>query len=87
MPFIEKPTPIIVMELQQTQLEVPLCESIRDMRSKILNDYIVYLQEHEFDIRLEDDPISFSLVKQSVNSKKWMDVMKDEMKSMEYNGV
>ena len=34
----------------------------------ILDYYIVYLQEHEFDIGLEDDPISFSQVKQCVNS-------------------
>ena len=34
----------------------------------IPNDYIVYLQEHEFDMGLKDDPISFSLAKQNVNS-------------------
>ena len=34
----------------------------------ILDDYILYFQEHEFDMGLEDDPISFSQAKQSVNS-------------------
>ena len=34
----------------------------------ILDDYIVYLQEHEFDMGLQDDPIFFSQTKQSVNS-------------------
>ena len=36
---------------------------------------------------LEDDPISFSQVKQSSDSEKWIEVMKDEMKSMKDNGV
>ena len=36
---------------------------------------------------LEDDPISISQVKQSSNSEKWIEVMKDEMKSMIDNGV
>ena len=53
----------------------------------ILDDYIVYLQEHEFDMGLEDDPISFSQVKQSVNSHKLIETMKDEMKSMKDNDV
>ena len=36
---------------------------------------------------LEDDPISFSQVKQSVNSNKLIETMKDEMKSMKDNDV
>ena len=38
-------------------------------------------------MRLEDDPISFSQAKQSVNSHKWIKAMKDEMKSMKDNDV
>ena len=53
----------------------------------ILDDYIVYLQEHEFDMGLGDDPISLNQVKQSVNSHKWMEAMKDEMTSMKDNDV
>ena len=53
----------------------------------IPNDYIVYLQEHEFDMGLGDDPISLNQVKQSVNSHKWMEAMKDEMNSMKDNDV
>ncbi|RVW71044.1 Retrovirus-related Pol polyprotein from transposon TNT 1-94 [Vitis vinifera] len=44
-------------------------------------------QEHEFDMGLEDDPISVSQVKQSSDSEKWIEAMKDEMKSMKDNGV
>ena len=42
--------------------------------------YIVYLQEHEFDIGLEDDPISLNGAKLSIHSTKWSNVMKDEFK-------
>ena len=53
----------------------------------ILDYYIVYLQEHEFDMGLKDDLISFSQAKQSVDSLKWIEAMKDEMKSMKDNDV
>ncbi|KAH7834402.1 hypothetical protein Vadar_015602 [Vaccinium darrowii] len=74
-------------EPQQTQVEVPLRRSNRERRSTIPNDYMVYLQEHEFDIGLEDDLISFNQAKQSVNSLKWMNAILDELKSMSDNDV
>ena len=63
-----EPTPIHEEEQQQPQLEVPLKKSTKERRTTIPDDYIVYLQEHGFDMRLEDDPITFSQAKQSVNS-------------------
>ena len=67
---------------------MPLRRSIRERRSAIPDDYVVYLQEHEFDIGIvEDDPINFTQVKQSSNSQKWIDAMNEEMKSMRDNGV
>ncbi|RVW13303.1 Retrovirus-related Pol polyprotein from transposon TNT 1-94 [Vitis vinifera] len=72
---------------QQPQVQVPLRRSTRERRSTISDDYVVYLQEHEFDMGLEDDPISVSQVKQSSDSEKWIEAMKDEMKSMKDNGV
>ena len=36
---------------------------------------------------LENDPISVSQVKQNFDSEKWIEAMKDEMKSMKDNGV
>ncbi|RVW84163.1 Retrovirus-related Pol polyprotein from transposon TNT 1-94 [Vitis vinifera] len=77
----------VTQQLQEPQVQVPLRRSTRERRSTILDDYVVYLQEHEFDIGLEDDPISVSQVKQSSNSEKWIKAMKDEMKSMKDNGV
>ncbi|RVW38473.1 Retrovirus-related Pol polyprotein from transposon TNT 1-94 [Vitis vinifera] len=74
-------------EPQEPQVQVPLRKSTRERRSTISDDYVVYLQEHEFDMGLEDDPILVSQVKQSSNSEKWIEAMKDEMKSMKDNGV
>jgi len=61
--------------------------STRERRSTIANDYIVYLQEHEFDIGQEDDLTSLNEVKLSVHSTKWSNAMKDELKSMKNNIV
>ena len=42
---------------QQPQEEVPLRRSTRERRSALSDDYIIFLQEHEENIRLvEDDP-------------------------------
>ena len=77
----------VTQQPQESQVQVPLKRSTRERRSTISDDYVVYLQEHEFDMGLEDDPISVSQVKQSSDSKKWIEAMKDEMKSMKDNGV
>jgi len=56
-------------------------------RSAISNDYVVYLQESENDLSIDNDPVSFSEVMNSDNSDKWLDAMKDELKSMAQNCV
>ena len=77
-----------VEQTQQPQELVPLRRSIRERRSAIPDDYVVYLQEHEFDIGLvEDDPINFTQVKQSSNSQMWINAMNEEMKSMRDNSI
>ncbi|KAL6335699.1 hypothetical protein AAG906_032893 [Vitis piasezkii] len=48
----------VTQQPQEPQVQVPLRRSTRERRSIILDDYVVYLQEHEFDMGLEDDPIS-----------------------------
>ena len=64
-----------------------LRRSSRERRSTISDDYVVYLQEHEFDMELENDPINFSYAKQSSNSHKWIEAMEDKMKFMKNNDV
>jgi len=49
------------------------------------NDYIVYLQESDFDIGPKDDPTSFSQVMSDGYSIFWYDAMKEEMKSIAKN--
>ena len=39
--------------------EIPLRRSQRERRSAILDDYMVYLQESDFDIGINKDPILF----------------------------
>jgi len=62
-------------------------KSTRERRSVIANDYIVYLQEYEFDIRPEDEPTSLNEAKLNIHSTKWSNAMKDELKSMKDNDV
>ena len=52
------------------------------------DDYIVFLQEHEFDISaVEDDPINFRQALESSKSQEWIDAMNEEIKSMKDNDV
>jgi len=74
------------VEHKNSQPQVPR-RSIRERRSAITNDNIVYLQEYEFDIGLEDDLTSLSEAKLSIHSTKWSNVMKGELKSMKDNDV
>jgi hypothetical protein len=58
--------------------------SQRTRRSAILDDYEVYDTE---EFQIEDDPSSFEEVKRSAHSKKWLEAMQDEIKSMSTNKV
>ena len=53
------------VEPENSQPQVPR-RSTRKRRSVIANDYVVYLQEHEFDIRPEDDPTSLNEAQHSL---------------------
>ena len=66
----------------------PLRRSIRERRSALPDDYIVFLQEHEFDIgAVEDDPINFHQALESSKSQEWINAMNEEIKSMKDNDV
>ena len=51
---------------------VALRRSQRERRSAISDEYVVYLQESNFDIGSITDPISLSQALKSVYSTKWM---------------
>ena len=71
---------------ENSQPQVPR-RLTRKRRSTIANDYIVYLQKHEFDIGLEDDFTSLNEAKLSIHSTKWSNAINDELKSMKDNDV
>jgi len=58
--------------------------SLRVRRSAITDDYEVYNTE---EYQMEDDPTSFEEAMRSDNSSKWLEAMKDEMKSMNVDKV
>ena len=73
---------------QVLQEPIPLRRSTRERRNAIPDDYIVFLQEHEENNgMMEDDPINFRQAMQDSNSKKWIEAMKEEYKSMQDNKV
>jgi len=72
--------------LEQPQ-EIVLRRSQRERKSAISNDYVVYLQESENDLGIDNDPVSFSEAINGDNYDKWLDAMKDELKSMTHNDV
>lgn len=58
------------------------------MKRKIIsNDYVVYLQESDYNIRAENDPESFLQAISCKESKLWYNVIKEAMNSMKSNGV
>ncbi|RVW58770.1 Retrovirus-related Pol polyprotein from transposon TNT 1-94 [Vitis vinifera] len=64
-----------------------LRRSTRTKRSAIPNDYVVYLQECDYNIGAENDPESFSQAMSCKESELWYNAMKDEMSSMKCNDV
>jgi hypothetical protein len=53
--------------------------SQRDRRSAVSDNYEVYVNE---EIQMEGDPTSFEEAMRSTHSSKWVEAMKDEMRSM-----
>ena len=63
-------------------MDIPLRRSERERRPTILDDYIVYLQEHEYNVGHVSDLDTYKEVIVSPRSNFWIDVMKDEMTSI-----
>uniref|UniRef100_A0A2N9E1N9 Retrovirus-related Pol polyprotein from transposon TNT 1-94 n=1 Tax=Fagus sylvatica TaxID=28930 RepID=A0A2N9E1N9_FAGSY len=64
-----------------------LRRSTRPKKSAIPDDYVVYLQESDYNIGAENDPESFSQAMSCKESELWYNAMKEEMNSMKSNGV
>ena len=66
---------------------VALNKPARVRKSAIPDDYIVYLQETDFDIGIDNDPVTFQQAIESDKSEMWINAMKVELKSMAQNKV
>ena len=64
-----------------------LRRSTRPKRSAIPNDYVVYLQESDYNIGAENDPESFSQAMSCKESELWYDAIMEEMNSIKSNEV
>ena len=74
--------------IEEEPREVALRRSQRERRPTILNDYVAYLHETETNLSVNgNDPVSFSQAISCDNFEKWLNVMKEEINSMEHNGV
>lgn len=61
--------------------------SQRKKRYVIPNDYFVYLQKHDFDIGIRNDPIIFFQAIKSNNYIQWINTIKEELESTSKNDV
>ena len=77
----------VMQQPQQGNVDITLRRSTRERRSTISSDYVVYLQEYDIDIGVEDDPITFSQAVGGSESTLWYNAMKDEVNSMANNQV
>ena len=71
----------------QENVDTTLRWSTRVRKTAIPSDYVVYLQELDYDIGAKNDPEMFSRAISCKESNLWYDAMKDEMNSMASNGV
>ena len=71
----------------QEDSDTTLRRSTRPRRSAIPDDYVVYLQESDFNVGAENDPESFSQAMNCKESELWCDAMKEEMNSIKSNEV
>ena len=74
-PGVDEPQPIALRRSQ------------REKRLAIPNDYMVYLHKSESDLKIENDPMTFSKAMDDVSSNKWLEAMEDELKSVVQNEV
>ena len=73
---------------QMIPQEIVLRWSARKKKNPaISNDYVVYSLEHKCDLSVDKDLVSFKQAIECHNSENWINVMKEELKSMDDNKV
>ena len=84
---VDKVTPYVDPIALDVAMDIPLRRSKRERKPVISNAYIVYLQEHEYDVGDVSDLTTYKEAIVSPQSNFWIDAMKDEMTSMSHNKV
>ena len=79
---VDSIAPDVDLVALEVVMDIPLRRSERACRLAISDDYIVYLQEHEYDVGDVSDPTTYKESIVSPQSNFWIDAMKDEMTSM-----
>src|SRR3954468_21191683 len=82
-----EPVQPVVQLASQENVDATLRKSTRTRKSALPSDYIVYLQESDYNIGAVNDPETFSQAMSCNESELWYDAMKDEMDSMATNKV
>ena len=76
------------VEIEKFQpIETTLRRCIREKKSAISDDYVVYSVEQECDLSIDKDPLSFKQAIECGDSEKWYNAMKEELQSMDDNKV
>ena len=82
-----EPIDEVDLEAPNVVMDIPLRRLERVSLPTISDDYIVYLQEHEYDVGNVSNPTTYKKAIVSSQSKFWIYAMKDEMTSMSQNKV
>ena len=78
---------VVREDIEQHPSDTTLRRSTRVKRSAISSDYMVYLQESDYNIGAENDPETFAQAMSCEKSRLWYNAMMDEMDSMNNNDV
>ena len=80
-----EPIEEVDLEALYVVMDIPLRRLERAHRPTISDDYIVYFQEHEYDVGDVSNPTTYKESIVNRQSKFLIDAMKDEMTSMSQN--
>ena len=84
---VDPVTPDVDLVASNIVMDIPLRRSKRVCRPAILDNYTIYLQEHEYDVGDVSNSTTYKKVIISPQSNFWINTMKDEMTSMSQNKV
>ncbi|KAL6322358.1 hypothetical protein AAG906_007911 [Vitis piasezkii] len=86
-PIVQQPATNQGEHGDQVESDLPVDDTVRVRRPAISDDYMVYLQEHEYDGYDAFDPVTYQEAIHCPQFISWKEAMDDEMNSMYMNGV